>query len=285
MGVSIPENPVRVQIDNENIDTRYSTEMKYIQKLDGFEGGLISELGGKAFNLNTLISMGVNVPHCFTIKTNAYKVFTQQPKLRNAIENFIEGSESLALEELQSGTGGLRELFFKLPMPGEVVDEITAAYSELTGEEAPGPGVSVRSSATSEDLAEASFAGLHSTYLSASGMEEVLSAVRGCWASLWSAGAVSYRQRCGFDHSSVAMGVVVQRMVPADSSGVMFTSNPVKPNRRELMINSVHGLVEALVSGEAIPDVFTVDKESMDILKRNLSSKAMNAPRIAASVQ
>lgn len=278
MGVSTPENPVRVQTNVEKKNTGYSTEMKYIQKLDGLGGRLISELGGKAFNLNTLVSMGINVPPCFTIKTSAYRVFTQQSDIGSAIEVFIEGSESLSLEELQSRTKTLRELFYTRPMPGEVVNEITAAYRELTGKEAPGPGVSVRSSATSEDLAEASFAGLHSTYLGVSGIEEVLSAVRGCWASLWSAGAVSYRQRCGFDHSSVAMGVVVQRMVPADSSGVMFTSNPVKPNRREIVINSVHGLAEALVSGEVTPDVFTVDKETMDILKRNPAYEAMNDP-------
>lgn len=280
MGISNWEHPVRILNleDNDRKSTGCPTEMKYITVLNGHEGNLISESGGKAFNLNRLISMGVKVPPSFTIITKAYRVFTEQPELRNAIQSFVKKSRSLTLEELQSKTKSLEELFLTHPIPGDIVYEIKAAYNELMGKGTSASGVSVRSSATSEDLAEASFAGLHSTYLNVSGIDEVLSAVRGCWASLWSAGAVTYRERCGFDHSSVAMGVIIQPMIPAEKSGVMFTSNPVNANRKEVVINSVHGLGEGLVSGKTTPDVFIVDKESREILKRTLAFRGINDP-------
>ena len=279
MGISNWEHPVRILNleDNDRKSTGCPTEMKYVTELNGHDGSLISELGGKAFNLNRLISMAVKVPPSFTIKTNAYRVFTEQPELQNGIQSFVKKSRSLTLEELQSTTKSLRDLFFTYPVQGDIANEVKSVYNELMRKGTSVSGVSVRSSATSEDLAEASFAGLHSTYLNVSGIDEVLTAVRGCWASLWSAGAVTYRERCGFDHSSVAMGVVVQHMVPAEKSGVMFTSNPVNANRREVVINSIHGLGEGLVSGKTTPDVFIVDRESREILKRNLAFRDIKA--------
>ncbi|HEX9915975.1 MAG TPA: PEP/pyruvate-binding domain-containing protein, partial [Candidatus Bathyarchaeia archaeon] len=242
-----------------NQETKCLGEMKqqerYVTELDGREGYTVSDLGGKAFNLNRLVSMGARVPRGFAVKTGAYRAFTEQRGLRDAIKNFMEKSKSLTPDELRPETEGLRRLFLTHPVPGGILEEIMASYSRLL-DDTDSTEVSVRSSATSEDLAEASFAGLHSTFLNVSGLEEVLSSIKGCWASLWSPEAVSYRERCGFDHTSVAMGVVVQLMVPADRSGVIFTSNPVNDSRSELVINAVRGLGEKLVSGQVTPDVY-----------------------------
>jgi len=262
-----------------NQETKCLGEMKqqerYVTELDGREGYTVSDLGGKAFNLNRLVSMGARVPRGFAVKTGAYRAFTEQRGLRDAIKNFMEKSKSLTPDELRPETEGLRRLFLTHPVPGGILEEIMASYSRLL-DDTDSTEVSVRSSATSEDLAEASFAGLHSTFLNVSGLEEVLSSIKGCWASLWSPEAVSYRERCGFDHTSVAMGVVVQLMVPADRSGVIFTSNPVNDSRSELVINAVRGLGEKLVSGQVTPDVYVVDRKKRTTLKRNVALSGDN---------
>jgi len=258
-------------------DDGHELRPRFVAELDGSEGRRVSELGGKAFNLNRLVSMGARVPRCFAVKTGAYRAITEQPSLHSAIKSFIDRPKPLTLQELQSETEKLRRIFLAHPVPENILEEIKASYSRLT-EEAPGAEVSVRSSATSEDLAEASFAGLHSTFLNVSGLEEVLSSVKGCWASLWSPGAVSYRERCGFDHQGVAMGVVVQLMVPADRSGVMFTSNPVNASKDEVVINAVRGLGEKLVSGQVTPDVYVVDRKSRTTLKRNVALSGDTPP-------
>jgi len=259
-------------------DDDHTPRLRFVAELDGREGYTVSELGGKAFNLNRLVSMGARVPRGFAVKTGAYRAFTERRGLRSAIKSFVDKSKSLNLDELRSETEGLRKLFLTQPVPRGILDEIRASYSRLMEEGVPATGVSVRSSATSEDLAEASFAGLHSTFLNVNGIDEVLSSIKGCWASLWSPGAVSYRERCGFGHLGVAMGVVVQLMVPADMSGVMFTSNPVNASRSEVVINVVQGLAEKLVSGQVTPDVYVVDRESKLTLRRNMAPREGSGP-------
>lgn len=248
--------------------------MRYIRWFNEIRRDNVAEVGGKAANLGELVSLGVNVPPGFAVTTEAYRRFFEQPKLRNAIDCFLAELRSLTLPEVESKTGLLRRIVVRQPVPHEVVDEVKQAYqelSELLGSKA--SHVSVRSSATSEDLAEASFAGIHSSFLNVSGIREVIASVRRCWASLWSSGAVMYRARCGFDHSRVAMGVIVQQMIPADISGVMFTCNPVTGERSEIMINSCWGLGESVVSGRVTPDFVVVDKATLQVLERNTGVK------------
>ena len=162
-------------------------------------------------------------------------------------------------------------------MPDQLGAVITAPLREL-GDDVP---VAVRSSATAEDLAYASFAGQQDTYLNIVGADALIDAVRRCWASLWTDRAVSYRTANGIDHGGVALAVVVQRMVDAAAAGVMFTANPVTGTRHETVIDASPGLGEAVVSGAVNPDHFVVDTSSGAILQRRLGDKRIMIKSVA----
>jgi len=149
----------------------------------------------------------------------------------------------------EAASAGIGTLFEDLPLPDDLAEAILATYRSLGA-----PPVAVRSSATTEDLPGASFAGQQATSLNVRGEDELLGAVRRCWASLWSARAIAYRKRQGFHHErAAAVAVVVQRLVPAEVSGVLFTANPVTGARHELVINAALGLGEAVVGGLTTP--------------------------------
>ncbi len=138
------------------------------------------------------------------------------------------------------------------PIPAAVAAELEQAYRELGAE----PYVAVRSSGTAEDLGDASFAGLHDTYLDVRGYDNVITAIKRCWASMWNVRATLYRQVRGFDHDAAGIAVVVQRMVSADAAGVMFTANPLNTATDEIVVNANWGLGESVVSGIVTPDQF-----------------------------
>ncbi|RRO17365.1 phosphoenolpyruvate synthase [Saccharopolyspora rhizosphaerae] len=195
-------------------------------------------VGGKAANLGELIEAGFRVPPGFVITTEVYGEVCQVDDL---------------LDDLPGSAGHIRERICGTPLPAELVSAITGAHAELGS----GP-VAVRSSATAEDLPHASFAGQQDTFLNVVGTEELLSAVRRCWASSWSDRAVSYRAANGVEHASVRLAVVVQRMVDAHAAGVLFTANPVTGDRSECVIDANTGLGESVVSGSVTPDHFVV---------------------------
>lgn len=186
------------------------------------------EVGGKATNLGRLMQRGFPVPPGFVISTDGYRAFLAE--------------NALAADSPDT----LRRQILAGPMPTRLRAPIVAAYETLGA-----PRVAVRSSGTAEDLASASFAGQHDTFLNVSGTEALLRAVRGCWASLWSPSAVAYRQRRPGDVPDPALGVVVQTMVPAEWAGVLFTADPVSGQRDRIVIDAVAGLGDALVSGHA----------------------------------
>jgi len=171
----------------------------------------------------------------------------------------------------------IRDLFAQQEVPGEMAGQIADSYQRLARElgkldvsEVP---VAVRSSATAEDLPTASFAGQQDTYLNVCGCDELVECVRRCWASLWTARAVTYRARQGFDHHKVYLAVVVQAMIDSEISGILFTANPITGSRQEAVINASWGLGEAIVSGLVTPDTFTVRKSDGHILSRQIASK------------
>jgi pyruvate,water dikinase len=220
----------------------------------------ISLVGGKGANLGELINARFPVPPGFVVTTVAYAKFVTNNNLHSVI------SEAL----LKQPTNGalIREAFEAAPFPPELAQAITVAYQRL----GQGP-VAVRSSATAEDLPGAAFAGQQDTFLNVIGVECVLSAVRRCFASLWTDRAITYRERQGYDHSEVKLAVVVQRMVDARVAGVMFTANPVTGARDEIVIEASAGLGEALVSGLVTPDRFTVQRRTLrgwHIVERNI---------------
>jgi phosphohistidine swiveling domain-containing protein len=219
--------------------------------------------GGKGANLGELTRAGLPVPPGFVVTTDAYRAFVEAAGIGPAIMELASAGGAEAAERI-------RELFRSHPVPDEL-RQIVSAYQAL-GEEIP---VSVRSSATAEDLAEASFAGQQDTYLNVRGTDQLLDAVRDCWASLWTERATAYRLRQGIDPASVSLAVVVQQMVDADAAGVMFTANPANGRRDEAVISAAWGLGEAVVSGAVNTDNLVIRKPDGPVLSRDTADKAV----------
>jgi pyruvate,water dikinase len=225
-------------------------------------------VGGKGANLSRLTTAGFPVPAGFTVTTDAYATFLDTQGLRDRVIAMIEALSFDRADELERVTAEIRALICSHELPPQLTETITSAYAEL-GEDV---FVAVRSSGTAEDLSDASFAGLHDTYLDIRGADAVLDAVRRCWASLWTARAASYRNTQGFA-STHGIAVVVQRMVASDVSGVMFTANPMTAATDEIVIDSSWGLGEAIVSGITTPDEFTVSHRDLRVKDKVLGSK------------
>ncbi|HJY43094.1 MAG TPA: PEP/pyruvate-binding domain-containing protein [Propionibacteriaceae bacterium] len=239
--------------------------MTLVVDLSDVDSTMINAVGGKALNLGIMSSGGLPVPGGFCVTTDAYRLVVRQQlddlmdKLTSATDT---GGVAAAAEEA-------RRRVMALEAPAELRTAITDHYEALGDNEA----VAVRSSATAEDLAYASFAGQQDTYLNVMGSVALLDAVRRCWASLWTDRAVSYRNANGIDHRSVALAVVVQRMIDATAAGVMFTANPVTSSRNETVIDASPGLGEAVVSGAVNPDHFVVNSVGRRIVARRLGDK------------
>ncbi len=226
----------------------------------------LAEAGGKGANLGELTRAGIPVPPGFVVTASSYREFIRRNGLASVIERELDGLDVQDSRALQERSARVREAILAAPMPLEIEREIVSAYRQL-GE---GP-VAVRSSATAEDLPEASFAGQQSTFLNVVGAENVVKAVQACWASLFEARAVFYRAQGGYDHLEVALAVPVQRMVQSEKSGVMFTVEPVSSDPNKVTIEAVWGLGEAIVSGEISPDFYLVDKATLAILERQVA--------------
>lgn len=212
-----------------------------VQDLRQVGRGDLALAGGKGANLGELLRAGFPVPPGFVVTTAAYDEVVS----RNGRGEII----ARALRAERDPGAVIRNALGTAPIPTDVAQEILAAYERL-GE---GP-VAVRSSATAEDLPDAAFAGQQDTFLNVVGTDAVLRAVRRCWASLWTDRAIAYRARQSLDPTAVKLAVVVQRMVPAEVAGVMFTANPVTGARDEVVIDLSPGLGEAVVSGLVTPD-------------------------------
>ena len=223
--------------------------------------------GGKGANLGEMTAAGINVPKGFVITANAYREFLKENRIDEIISRTL--AEAQADEQaLQSAAGEFREKITAGHFSAQLEKEIRAKYAEL-GEFA---RVAVRSSATAEDLPDASFAGQQESYLNVQGIEDVLIYIRRCYASLWGERAVSYRFNQGYDQSAVAIAVVIQEMVESEKAGVLFTLNPVTHNQDEMQLNASYGLGESVVSGRVTADSYIVNKSGA-IIKVTIGSK------------
>jgi len=210
--------------------------------------------GGKAASLGELLRAGLPVSPGFVVTATA----------------FTRAMAALGLEDIEKlPPAAVRARITAAPVPGDVAAEITARYDKLGS----GTAVAVRSSATMEDSAEASFAGMCDSYLGVRGHGDVLDRVRACWASLYNDELVTYRHRIGRSEHGLAMGVVVQRMVSPRAAGVMFTRSPVTGDSSVVAVEGTWGLGSALVAGEVTPDGFTVSKVTGEITARRLGAK------------
>ena len=229
-------------------------------------------VGGKGGSLGELTSAGIDVPPGFVVRTEAFEAFIRALDKEQALRAPIEALDPEDLAAAAECTKTVRARVEQSPLPAEVRDEILSAYAKLCGDRPDSP-VAVRSSATTEDAEDASFAGLQDTYLWVIGGDQVLHMVRSCWASLYSVESVCYRRRHGLPEAGVAMGVVVQRMVDARTAGVMFTRSPTTGDRSVVTIEGAWGLGSAVVSGEVTPDRWVVAKITGEISVRDISDK------------
>jgi len=223
-------------------------------------------VGGKGANLGEMTKAGIPVPPGFVVTATAYFDFLKQTGITDRIRRLLEPLDVNDSRQLQQTAEKVREVILKAAMSPELAAEIEKSYAKLGG-----GLVAVRSSATAEDLPEASFAGQQSTYLNIDDEKYVVAAVQGCWASLFEARAIFYREEQGFDHLKVGIAVPVQRMVQSEASGVMFTVEPVTSVTSEIVIEAIYGLGEAIVSGEENPDLYVVDKENLGIISKKMS--------------
>jgi pyruvate,water dikinase len=218
--------------------------------------------GGKGANLGDMVQAGLPVPPGFVICAQAYREVVQSCDLAPKIQGVLAGVDYGHSAQLQAVEEQIRQLFEDIPITGELYRKIVEGYRAL-GESVP---VAVRSSATAEDLAGASFAGQQETFLNVVGELELLDAVRRCWSSLYTSRAIFYRQQRGFGDVDVSMAVVVQQMVNSEKSGVIFTVDPVLRNHYQMVIEAVWGLGEGVVSGTITPDHYKVDRETYEIV-------------------
>ncbi|MBW3606386.1 MAG: PEP/pyruvate-binding domain-containing protein [Actinobacteria bacterium] len=230
-------------------------------------------LGGKGAGLARLTSAGLPVPDGFVVTTTAFEAVVDADA-RRALHELATSGTQASIAALEEVSRHLRSEVLDRSDGHAVLDAVTDAYRQL-GQDAP---VAVRSSASGEDAADHSFAGEHDSYLWVRGADAVARAVRDCWASLYTARAVEYRQHEG-GLPEGAMAVVVQRMVDARSAGVFMTLNPSNGDRSKVVIESVWGLGEPLVRGQVNPDRFVVDKVTGQILQRDITVKATRAVR------
>lgn len=225
----------------------------------------IALAGGKGANLGEMTRAQIPVPPGFIVTSEAYFRFLKESNLEREIKRLLTGLDVNDSKKLQEVSSLIKNKFAERSMPADLANQIKEAYRKLGG-----GLVAVRSSATAEDLPEASFAGQQRTFLNVNGEEAVVAAVLGCWSSLFESRAIFYREQHGFDHFKVGIAVPVQKMVQSEASGVMFTTEPVTNDNTKVLIEAIYGLGEAIVSGDVTPDLYLVDKEKWEIVDKKI---------------
>jgi pyruvate,water dikinase len=238
----------------------------------------IPVVGGKNASLGEMISAGLPVPPGFAVTAYSYEKYIQEKRIAEQIYKIIQEmvTDPNDPKQYDLASKKIRELIEKTPMPKAIENAIKKAYKELNQRlELKDVFVAVRSSATAEDLPDASFAGQQETYLNVKGPEDLIDKVVKCWSSLFTPRAIFYRNEKGFAHEKVLISVGVQKMVNSRAAGVMFTINPVTGSQDEIVIEGNYGLGETVVSGAVNPDDFVVDKSTMKIKERRIARKTV----------
>ena len=245
--------------------------IKWFNEIGKDDVGLV---GGKGANLGELTSFGLPVPPGFCVTAEAYTKFIKYAELDEVVKLLMEAVDVENVDDLTNASKEIQNKIKEKDFDPELEEEILRAYREFSEDiGVKNPEVAVRSSATAEDLPDASFAGQQDTYLHISGEEELLNHIRDCFASLWTSRAIYYREKQNYDHFDVALSVVIQKMVNSEKSGVMFTANPINNSKDEMMINASYGLGEAVVSGIVTPDEYIIDKKTKKVIEKSISEK------------
>jgi len=248
-------------------------------------------VGGKGANLGEMTNANLPIPYGFVVTSNAYFDFLKESNLSRKIKEIISITNCDNPHELKQSSEHIQSLIRQSEMPVNIVKEIVKFYDLLCLKEETyltkkmsflrqvhhhikhlykQPLVAVRSSATAEDLPNASFAGQQDTYLNVRGETHLLKKVKDCWASLFTERAIYYRHEQGFDHFRVGLAAVVQRMVESEKSGIAFSIDPVTNDKNKIVIEAIFGLGEYIVQGKVTPDHYEVDKRSFVILKKDI---------------
>lgn len=237
-------------------------------------------VGGKGANLGELTTAGLPVPPGFIVTAQAYFDFIKSTGLDRIIKKDLTNIDPEDTKKLQSLALKIQKEIMSKPLSNGLIKDITKAYQELYTKGASGIFVAVRSSATAEDLPTASFAGQQKTFLNVTGTDEVVKAVRKCWASLYEARAIYYRVANKFDHMKIGIAVPVQKMVQSVKSGIMFTIDPITNDRDKLVIEAGWGLGEAIVSGSVTPDRYVVSKSGLEILEKKVNKQEWKISKV-----
>jgi len=241
-----------------------------ILNFNQIDKGDVALVGGKAANLGEMLQAGFPVPDGFAITASAYFRVLEFNHLTREIKHTLEATNVNRPDELNQAAKKIKALVNRAKIPTDLTQQIIRAYDRLGGSWQKHTYVAVRSSATAEDLPDASFAGQQATFLNIKGEANLIEAVRGCWASLFEARSIFYREQKGFDHFKVGISATIQRMIQSDVSGVMFTIDPVKNDKTKIVIEAVWGLGEMIVQGTYTPDHYVVKKADLSIFSRQI---------------
>jgi len=251
-----------------------SNQKELVAFFDEIDKNDIPLVGGKGANLGEMTKAGFPVPKGFAVTVAAYDLFLEDSGLADEIETILKDTDRHNPDQLMAASKKIEKLLMKAKMPKEVATETIKAYKKISGRFKKGL-MAVRSSATAEDLPGASFAGQQATFLNVKGQNNLLEAVKGCWASLFTARAIFYREENNIPHKKVKISVIVQKMVQSDVSGVMFSIDPVTNDKERIIIESVWGLGEMIVQGSVVPDTYAVQKDTFSILSKEISDQSV----------
>lgn len=248
-------------------------DTRYIQFFDGGHEPVHELLGGKCASLVSLTAAGLPVPPGFAVTTELFDAFAHASGLDAIVAGALGGLDPDDVTAVDAASLKIRVAIGDLPVPDELRAQTYLAYHDLQsrfGHEVP---VAVRSSATAEDLPDASFAGQQDTYLWVTGVDAVTEHVRRCWASLYTSRAITYRLKHGIPDEGLSMAVAVQKMVNAKASGVAITMNPTTGDRSKITIDASYGLGEMVVSGTVTPDNIVLDKVMLAVVCEHIGDK------------
>ena len=244
--------------------------MSLVWDLEDIGRDHLSEVGAKGANAGELKRLGFHVPDGFCISIDGHNRFIKANDLAKKVESLLEEGGEMGSPSLDSRRRQLAALYDSSAFPSDLEEEILTAWSRHFTGEIP---AAVRSSCTAEDHADASFAGQYRTILNVKSERELLTAIKKTWVSLLNSGAISYQRARRIGNHAMRMAVLVQKMVPGEISGVLFTVNPVSLNDRELVIDASWGLGPPIVAGAVTPDHFVLDKTTRRVVEQHIASK------------
>lgn len=248
--------------------------MTTVMWFESYWVGMKPEVGGKAASLGEMTGAGLPVPPGFALTTESYRRSRDAADIDATLARLLHGLDTNDIRMVSDRCARIRDHIRTMAMDPEVEKHLRHGYSELSRRSGVADvPVAVRSSATSEDSPDASFAGEHDTYLWVRGEDAVVDAVRRCWASLFTDRATCYRVEMGYEHRAIEMAVVVQKMVRPIAAGVAFTLNPSDGDRSTVAVDSAWGFGEGVVSGEVTPDNYLIDKVLFEISRRRVAVK------------